>query len=358
MAGNTFGQLFRLTTFGESHGEAIGGVIDGCPAGLFLDINVVQAELNRRRPGLSNLTSPRKEDDQLTFLSGIFEGKTTGSPLAFMIPNEDAQSSDYEMLRNVMRPSHADYTWQAKYGIRDHRGGGRASGRETATRVVGGAVARQLLNPIGIEIIAYTAGVGSIQMEDYATEISIAERNAYSVACPDQQMNALMEQQILAIKEEGDSLGSLVHCIVRNMPPGLGEPVFDRLDAELAKAMMSIPAVKAVEIGSGIKASTMKASEHNDPFIMNGKISNSGNHSGGIQGGISNGMPVLLKISFKPPSSIALPQKSLDSKGNQIELSIPGRHDPCLVPRALVVVEAMAALVIVDAFLRNKQIKF
>jgi chorismate synthase len=290
----------------------------------------------------------------VVFLSGLFKGKTTGAPIAFLIPNRDTKPDDYENIRNVYRPSHADYTWHAKYGIRDHRGGGRASARETAARVVGGAIAKLLLNRCKIDVIAYTAGIGNIQINEYQLQINNQMRDSSPVGCPDSKLSVRMAEEIKSALNEGDSIGCSVHCIIRNLPAGLGEPVFDKLDAQLAKALFSIPAVKAVEIGSGTDCSKMRASAHNDAFVIqDGKVRTLTNHSGGIQGGISNSEDVLIHVHFKPPASITLKQSTVDTSGKEKEISVAGRHDPCLVPRALVVVEAMAALIVVDYWMIN-----
>ncbi len=352
MAGNSIGQIFRLTTYGESHGTAIGGVIDGCPAGLELNLDLIQKDLDRRKPGQSNLTTERKESDQVQWLSGIFEGKTLGTPIAFSIPNQDHKSKDYSKLKDVFRPSHADFVFQEKYGIRDHRGGGRSSARETACRVVAGAIAKQILSTMGVEIRAFVTVIGN-------TKATI-DHNAFTnpeneLRCPDESASETMRSDILAAKESGDTLGGVISCIVRNCPVGLGEPVFDKLHADLAKAMMSINATRGFEIGSGFDSVIMKGSDHNDPFYSSeGKIKTTTNNSGGIQGGISNGMPIEFRVAFKPVASIKSEQETVGVDGAQTSVKVEGRHDPCVVPRAVPIVEAMAAITLADHFLRNR----
>ncbi len=355
MAGNTFGKLFQITTFGESHGEANGVVIDGCPAGLAVDINYVQQQLDRRRPGQSAITTQRKESDTVKFISGIFEGKTLGSPIAAIIPNEDHRSGDYDALKDVYRPSHADYTYQQKYGIRDHRGGGRSSARETACRVVAGSIAELFLKTEGIEIIAFVSSVGKIDSNFDFDNLSRDLVDLSLVRCPDLEISGLMEQAINEAKTSGDSLGGIITCVVRNCPVGLGEPVFDRLQADLAKAMLSINAVKGFEYGSGFAGTHLKGSEHNDAFVSeNGEVRTQTNHSGGIQGGISNGMDIYFRVAFKPTATISKPQDTLDVYGSAFTLAATGRHDPCVVPRAVPIVEAMTALVLADHLLRKR----
>ncbi len=355
MAGNSFGQLFKLTTFGESHGLAIGGIIDGCPSNLLIDANFLQQEMDRRKPGQSSITTQRKESDQVEFLSGLFEQKTTGAPIAFIIKNSDIRSQDYADIKNVYRPSHADFTYEKKYGIRDYRGGGRSSARETAARVVAGAIAKLLLQKNSVSIQAYVSQIGNIKLNKAYQELdlNIAEQNI--VRCPDAQKSNEMIAEIEQAKKEGDSLGGIITCIIKNTPVGLGEPVFDKLHADLGKAMLSINAVKGFEIGSGFSAISMKGSEHNDEFVLKNKqVKTKTNYSGGIQGGISNGEDIYFNIAFKPTSTILQPQHSIDNTGKEVMLEVSGRHDPCVVPRAVVIVEAMAALVITDHFLRNK----
>lgn len=352
MAGNTFGTLLKLTTFGESHGEAIGGILDGLPAGIALDMQAIQDELNRRRPGQSALVSPRNEADTVQFLSGLFEGKTTGTPLAFIIPNTNKQSSDYDHLASTFRPSHADYTYDKKYGHRDHRGGGRSSARETASRVVAGAIAKQLLPAISIQ--AYVSSVGPIALQaDYQLyDLTTTESNA--VRCPDAQTAQQMEDYIRTVQAEGDTVGGVISCVIQGVPAGLGEPVFDKLHAELGKAMLSINAVKGFEIGSGFEGSSQKGSQHNDLFNPDGSTQT--NHSGGVQGGISNGMPIYFRVAFKPVATLMQDQQTITNQGIATTIEGKGRHDACVVPRAVPIVEAMAALVLADFTLRHQAI--
>lgn len=345
---SSFGKIFRLTTFGESHGKAIGGVIDGVPANYTIDIEEVQAELDKRKPGQSSIVTQRKESDTVEFLSGIFEGKTTGAPIGFIIPNENQKSKDYDHLKDVYRPSHADFTYAKKYGNRDYRGGGRASARETACRVVGGTIAKQILASKGIDITAYVNQVGSVKLED---TIDYNEIDNNIVRCPNADIAKKMIALIEEIKKSGDTIGGSIVCEINHVPPGLGEPVFDKFHAELGKAMLSINAVKAFEYGSGFDCITMKGSEHNDIFNKDG--STKSNHSGGIQGGISNGMPINMRIAFKPVATIMQNQATINSKDEIVELQGKGRHDPCVVPRAVVIVESMAALVVLDMLMRN-----
>jgi len=351
MADSTFGTLFKLTTFGESHGKAIGGIIDGVPSNFSIDFDKIQFELDRRRPGQSAIVTQRKESDTVQFLSGFFEGKTTGTPIGFVIPNEDQHSNDYDHVKDVYRPSHADFTYEKKYGIRDHRGGGRSSARETACRVVAGAIAKQFLDSIGIEFSTYVDQVGHIRLQDPSFFLVDAiESNL--VRCPDLQTAERMEHLIRDVRKDGDTVGGCVRCMILNVPVGLGEPVFDKLHAELGKAMFSINAVKGVEFGSGFSSAEMRGSDHNDLFNSDGSTST--NNSGGIQGGISNGMPIEFRIAFKPVATIIKSQESINSKGEKIALTGKGRHDPCVVPRAVPIVEAMAAIVILDFYLRQK----
>jgi len=349
MAGNTYGTLFRLTTFGESHGAAIGGVIDGCPPGITLDFDAVQKELDRRRPGQSAIVTQRKEPDTVQFLSGIFEGMTTGAPIGFIVPNTNQKSDDYTHIKDVYRPSHADYTYDKKYGIRDYRGGGRSSARETISRVVGGAIAKQMLP--GITFNAFTSSVGEIFIDKpyQALDFSLTETNA--VRCPDAASAARMEEYIKEIRKQGDTVGGTVTCVIKGVPAGLGEPVFDKLHAELGKAMLSINAVKGFEYGSGFCGAKMKGSEHNDLFNTNGSTQT--NLSGGIQGGISNGMDIYFRVAFKPVATIMQEQQTINKDGDVVDMTGRGRHDPCVVPRAVPIVEAMAALVLADLQLRN-----
>jgi len=347
MAGNTFGKIFRLTTFGESHGTAIGGVIDGCPSGLEIDFEAIQKELDRRRPGQSAIVTQRKESDTVEFLSGIFEGKTTGVPIGFIVPNSDQKPGDYSHIKDVYRPSHADYTYDKKYGVRDYRGGGRSSARETISRVVGGAIAKQLMPEIKIN--AFVSSVGDIFIDKpyQALDFSLTETN--DVRCPDSATAVKMEEYIKQIRKEGDTVGGTITCVIQNVPAGLGEPVFDKLHAELGKAMLSINAVKGFEYGSGFCGAKMKGSEHNDLFNPDG--STKSNLSGGIQGGISNGMDIYFRVAFKPVATIMQSQLTIDKEGNMVEMQGRGRHDPCVVPRAVPIVEAMAALVLLDFYL-------
>lgn len=349
MAGNTYGTLFRITTFGESHGEALGGIIDGCPAGIALDFEAIQKEMQRRKPGQSAIVTQRKEEDAVQFLSGIFEGKTTGTPIGFIVPNTNQKSDDYSHIKDTYRPSHADYVYEQKYGIRDYRGGGRSSARETASRVVAGAIAKQAMPEIKIN--AFVSSVGDIFIDKpyQALDFSLTESNA--VRCPDQATAEKMEAYIKEIRKEGDTVGGTVTCVIQNVPIGLGEPVFDKLHAELGKAMLSINAVKGFEYGSGFCGSKMKGSEHNDLYNSDGTTKS--NLSGGIQGGISNGMDIYFRVAFKPVATIMQKQEVLDNKGNITEQQGKGRHDPCVVPRAVPIVEAMAAIVLLDFFLRK-----
>lgn len=351
---NTFGRYFRLTSFGESHGRGIGGVIDGCPAGICVDMELIRQELNRRHPGQSTLTSSRKEADEVEFFSGIFEGKTTGTPIGFILRNTDIRSQDYDYLRGTFRPSHADYTYWQKYGIRDHRGGGRSSARETATRVVAGAFAKMILKAQDILIESYTTQIGSIATEkDYRNyRYDLACQNA--LHCPETETAEQMIQYIESLKAQGDSTGGIVTCVIKGVPAGWGDPVFDKLHALLGAAMLSIPACKAFEYGSGFDVEG-KGSERNDAFYHDGKqIRTRSNYSGGIQGGISNGEDIYFRVAFKPVASIRIPQETVDKDGNMMRIEIQGRHDSCVLPRALPIVEAMAAMVLADTYLTNK----
>ena len=353
MAGSSFGTLFKLTTFGESHGTAIGGIIDGVPANFLLDIPAIQLELDRRKPGQSSLVTQRKESDTVQFLSGIFEGKTLGSPIGFIILNENQKEADYAHLKDTFRPSHADFTYEKKYGIRDYRGGGRSSARETASRVVAGALAKQVLNSIGIKFSTFVDQVGDIRF--HSDEFfALKEIESNLVRCPDKNVAEKMENLIREVRKEGDTIGGVISCVIQGVPAGLGEPVFDKLPAELGKAMLSINAVKAFEIGSGMESIAMRGSQHNDLFNENGTTQT--NYSGGIQGGISNGMPIHFRVAFKPVATIMQTQESINTQGDKIELEGKGRHDACVVPRAVPIVEAMAALVILDFYLRNKSV--
>ncbi|MHB8261575.1 MAG: chorismate synthase [Bacteroidia bacterium] len=352
--GNSFGTIFKLTTFGESHGEAIGGIIDGCPAGLKIDTKFVQKELDRRKPGQSSIVTQRKESDTVNFLSGIFEGATTGAPIGFIIYNENQKSKDYEHLKDTFRPSHADYTYQEKYGIRDYRGGGRSSARETACRVVAGAVAKLLLNHYNISIFAYVSQVHQIKLNKSHTEINVADIEKNSIRCPDEKVAQQMIEHIESIRKQGDTVGGIVTCVAQHVPIGLGEPVFNKLHAELGKAMLSINAVKGFEYGSGFDSITYKGSELNDIFENKKGIHTKTNHSGGIQGGISNGEDIYFKVAFKPVATLMQKQQTINTKGDEISLEGHGRHDSCVLPRAVPIVEAMCALVLTDYVLQNK----
>jgi chorismate synthase len=353
MSGSSFGSLFKVTVFGESHGEMIGMVIDGCPAGLVLDMDEVQRELDRRKPGQSKITTQRKEADTARIVSGVFEGKTTGTPIAGLIENADQRSKDYSHIENSFRPSHADFTYQEKYGHRDHRGGGRSSARETAARVMAGSIAKQLLRNYGIEIYAYVSQVGSIKMPEGKVDYKEVESNI--VRCPDDVTAKKMIALIEEVKSQGDTIGGVVSCVIKGCPVGLGEPVFDKLHADLGKAMLSINAVKGFEYGSGFKGVELRGSQHNDAFEnKNNKVITKTNHSGGIQGGISNGMDIEFRVGFKPVATIMKPQESVNKNGDAVTVEGKGRHDPCVVPRAVPIVEAMAALTLVDHLLRHE----
>ena len=362
---NTFGNLFTLTTFGESHGVAVGGVIDGFPAGIEIDMDFVQSELNRRRPGQSHITTSRNEADKVEFLSGVFEGKSTGTPIGFEVRNTNQHSQDYENMRCLFRPSHADYTYHEKYGIRDHRGGGRSSARITIARCVGGALAKLALRQLGISVTAYTSQVGNIALDrDYHKyDLNTTEDNI--VRCPDQEKAKEMEDLIASVKAEGDTIGGVIACVIKGCPVGLGEPEFDKLHAQLGAAMLGINAVKGFEYGEGFEGVTTRGSEQNDVFApadsltpTDGKdITTKTNHSGGIQGGISNGQDIYFRVAFKPVATILTEQHTVDLEGNPTLLKARGRHDPCVLPRAVPVVEAMAAMVILDNYLLNKTVK-
>lgn len=353
--GNSFGNLFKITTFGESHGKAIGVTIDGCPPGVEIDEAYIQSELERRKPGQSKITTQRKEPDTFEILSGVFEGKSTGTPIALIIRNKDQKSKDYSHIADSFRPSHADYTYDTKYGNRDYRGGGRSSARETAARVAAGAIAKTILKKIGIEINAYVSGVGSISLDKNHTELDLSKTETNIVRCPDSEIAESMIELIDQTRKQGDTIGGIVSCVISGTPVGLGEPVFDKLHAVLGAAMLGINAVKGFEYGSGFEGTKLKGSEHNDEFVNDGgKIKTTTNHSGGIQGGISNGEDIYFNVAFKPVATIMTDQGSVDKEGNEVTVKGKGRHDPCVVPRAVPIVDAMAALVIVDFYLINK----
>lgn len=349
MAGNSFGKLLRLTTFGESHGDAIGGVLDGCPAGIVLDTDFIQSELDRRKPGQSSIVTQRKESDRVEFLSGLFQGVTTGAPIGFVIKNENQKSGDYSHIQDLYRPSHADFTYEMKYGLRDYRGGGRSSARETAVRVVGGAIAKQIIP--SVQIRAYTRSVGTISLPSDFVVSDFSEVEKNPVRCPSASVAQEMEAYIKEIRKEGDTVGGIVSCSILNVPVGWGEPVFDRLHSLLGQAMLSINAVKGFEYGSGFAGTKMKGSEHNDVF--NPDFSTQTNYSGGVQGGISNGMEIYFNVAFKPVATLMRKQTTVDRNGNTVEMMGKGRHDPCVVPRAVPIVEAMAALVLADCYLMH-----
>lgn len=357
MAANTFGEVFRVTTFGESHGLGIGLIIDGCPAGLDMDLTFIQHELDRRKPGQSKIVTQRKEDESFVIQSGVFEGKTTGTPISIFIPNTDQKSKDYSHISSIYRPSHADFTYQAKYGVRDYAGGGRSSARETAARVAAGSIAKMILNGIGVKINAFVSQVGHVKLDESET-LDLTQTEENMVRCPHPQTAQQMIDLIMDVKKSGDTIGGMVSCVIEGCPVGLGAPVFDKLHADLGKAMLSINAVKGFEYGSGFRCITMLGSEHNDIFInQDGNIKTKTNNSGGIQGGISNGMPINFNVAFKPVATIVQGQNTVDTMGKDALAEGKGRHDPCVVPRAVPIVEAMAALVLVDHFLRNKTIK-
>lgn len=351
MAGNSFGKLFKLNTFGESHGAAIGGIIDGCPSGLKLDFEAIQNELDRRRPGQSKIVTQRKEPDTVEFLSGLFEGQTTGTPIGFIIKNTNQKSKDYSHIKDVYRPSHADYTYDQKYGVRDYRGGGRSSARETACRVVAGAIAKQFLSSIKID--AFTSSVGDIFIDKPYQDLDFSKIESNVIRCPDEATAEKMIAKVQEVKKQGDTIGGTITCVLQNVPAGLGEPVFDKLHAELGKAMLSINAVKGFEYGSGFCGAKMKGSDHNDKFNEDGSTQT--NLSGGVQGGISNGMDIYFRVAFKPVATTLQKQNTINSKGETVEMQGKGRHDPCVVPRAVPIVEAMAALVLADYTLLRRQ---
>jgi chorismate synthase len=350
MAGNSFGTAFKLMTFGESHGEGLGGVIDGCPAGVSLNMNRIQSELDRRRPGQSAIVTQRKEADEVEFFSGIFEGVTTGTPIGFLIRNTNQKSKDYSHLKDTYRPSHADFTYDKKYDIRDYRGGGRSSARETVCRVVAGAIARQMIPEMSIK--AYVSQVGALALEKSYQELDLSLAELNPVRCPDPGFAAKMERLIREVRKAGDTIGGVVTCVIENVPAGLGEPVFDKLHARLGQAMLSINAVKGFEYGSGFDGVRLRGSEHNDTFEPDGSTRT--NHSGGIQGGITNGMPIYFQVAFKPVATLIQDYETIDKEGNTVHLQGKGRHDPCVVPRAVPIVEAMAALVMADFYLLGR----
>ena len=352
---NTFGNIFRLTSFGESHGKGIGGVIDGFPSGIKINLDFVQNELNRRKPGQSALTTARQEEDKVEFLSGIFEGLSTGAPIGFIVWNENQRSGDYDSMKEIYRPSHADFTYQQKYGIRDYRGGGRTSARETISRVVAGALAKLALEQIGIKVYAYTSQVGDIKLEKDYTFYNVDEIEKNAVRCPDLSKAKEMEALILKMKEEGDTIGGTITGVIKGCPIGLGEPVFGKLHSALANAMLSINAAKGFEYGSGFEGITQRGSEQNDAFITDkGIITTQTNHSGGIQGGISNGQDIYFRVAFKPVATLLREQQTVDIEGNGTTLAAKGRHDPCVLPRAVPIVEAMTAITILDYYLLAK----
>jgi len=353
MSGNKFGSLFQLTTFGESHGEAIGGIIDGCPSGIELDMKAIQLDLDRRKPGQSAIVTQRKEPDEVKFLSGVFQGKTTGVPIGFAIFNTNQKSKDYDHIKDQYRPSHADKVYDEKYGFRDYRGGGRSSARETASRVVAGAIAKQFLSDI--KFTAYVSSVGEINLDKPYQELDFDYIEKNPVRCADPEKAVEMENYIKQIRKEGDTVGGIITCVIQNVPVGLGEPVFDKLHAELGKAMLSINAVKGFEYGSGFEGSKNKGSDHNDLYNSDGTTKT--NRSGGIQGGISNGMDIYFNVAFKPVATIMQSQKTINNKGETVNMRGKGRHDPCVVPRAVPIIEAMAALVLADFTLLNRTIK-
>lgn len=356
MAGNTFGQQFRITTFGESHGAGLGVIIDGCPAGLPIDADFIQGELARRRPGQSKIVTQRKEDDRVEILSGIFEGYATGTPIGMVIYNADQRSKDYSHIADKYRPSHADFTFQAKYGRRDYRGGGRSSARETAARVAAGAVAKLLLQQIGVSITAYVSQVGPLVLETPYSELDFAQIEANPVRCPDPAMAERMEALIREVRSDGDTIGGVVTAVASGLPAGWGEPAFDKLHADLAKAILSINACKGFEYGSGFAGVSLRGSEHNDAFYTDesGAVRTRTNHSGGVQGGISNGMDVYFRAAFKPVATIVTAQQSVNEAGEAVTVEGKGRHDPCVLPRAVPIVEAMTALTLADHYLRQR----
>ena len=355
---NSFGNIFRLTTFGESHGPGVGGVIDGFPAGITIDMDFIQQELNRRRPGQSQLTTSRQEADKVEFLSGVFEGKSTGCPIGFIVWNKNQHSNDYENIRNLYRPSHADYTYTQKFGIRDHRGGGRSSARETISRVVGGALAKLALNQLGIRITAYTQQVGDIKLDKDYKEYNLDLIETNDVRCPDPVKAEEMATLIKEVKAEGDTIGGVISCVIQGCPVGLGQPAFGKLHAALGNAMLSINAVKGFAYGEGFDSMDLRGSQQNDVFYNhNGRIDTRTNHSGGIQGGISNGQDIYFRVAFKPVATLLMEQQTVDIEGNDTIVKAKGRHDPCVLPRAVPIVEAMAAMTILDYYLINRTTK-
>lgn len=358
MAGNSIGKIFSLTTFGESHGPAIGGVIDGCPAGVKIDAETIQTQLDRRKPGQSSITTQRKESDTVEILSGIFQGVTTGAPIGFLILNKDARPSDYKHLAETFRPSHADYTVEKKYGIRDYRGGGRSSARETACRVVAGTVANAILQRLGVDIVAYVDQVGRVRCSKDYTQLDLSKVDSNDARCPDALTAESMLNEIQRAQKAGDSLGGTIKCIVTGVPAGWGEPVFDKIHADLGKGMLSINAVKGFEIGSGFAGAEMQGSEHNDTFLSEGdKIVANTNNAGGVLGGITSGADIYFRTAFKPTATIMQDQQSVDKKGNPVTIKGKGRHDPCVLPRAVPIVEAMTAIILADHYFRNLSAK-
>ncbi len=358
MASNSIGTIFKLTTFGESHGTHIGGIIDGCPAGVNFDIELIKNDLKKRKTNQSSITSSRNEDDDVQILSGVFQNQTTGHPIGFIIPNKDAQSNDYDNLKNSYRPSHADYTYQQKYDIRDYRGGGRSSARETANWIVGGAIAKMILQQINIQITAFVNKVGNIQVNKKYTELNLNNIYNSPIRCPDEAIAQSMLQLIDTIQQKGDTLGGVILCVAQNVPVGIGEPIFEKLQAQLAHAMLSINTVKGIEFGEGFNITNLKGSEANDEFhILNDRILTKTNNSGGMQGGISNGADIVFKVAFKPVSSIKQTQQTVTMQGEKNTIEINGRHDACVLPRAVPIVEALTAIVLADLYLKNKNSK-
>lgn len=353
---NSFGHIFKLTSFGESHGKGVGGVVDGMPAGIEIDLGFIQSELNRRRPGQSSITTPRKEGDRVEFLSGIFEGRSTGTPIGFVVYNENQHSSDYDNLKEVYRPSHADYTYQQKYGWRDYRGGGRSSARETISRCVAGALAKLALRVLAVDIRAYTSQVGPLKLNDDYKQYDLNRIESNIVRCPDMDMAEKMIELIAEVRADGDTIGGVITCVITSAPVGLGDPVFDKLHADLGAAMLSINAAKGFEYGMGFEGVQYRGSQMNDVFTRDpeGNITTMTNSSGGIQGGISNGQDIYFRVAFKPIATILRDIRTLDYAGNEIDLKAKGRHDPCVLPRAVPIVEAMAAMVLLDHYLLNK----